>query len=152
MLVTTLNLLRIFVIFVLTTLHVCGNSQQSNNHEKDILLQLKQSWSNPPLLKQWPSAKSSDHCTWPEIACTENSVTGLNISSTDVTGEIPHFICDLKNLTFLDFSYNYIPGTFPTGLYNFQSSVSRPLWELLSRSDSPRPRQIVSSLFPQSRG
>ncbi|KAL8102479.1 hypothetical protein AgCh_027106 [Apium graveolens] len=115
---TTLNSLEILAVFFLITLPFLANSQQTNNYEKNILLQLKQFWSNPVSLNHWSASKSSDHCTWPEITCNENSVTGLDLFSKDITGKIPPFICDLKNLTVLDFSNNLIPGLFPTGLYN----------------------------------
>ncbi|KAK1377661.1 receptor-like protein kinase HSL1 [Heracleum sosnowskyi] len=115
---TTLNSLEILAIFFLITLPFHGNSQQINNLEKNILLQLKQFWSYPQSLNHWSASKSSDHCTWPEIICNENSVTGLDLSSKDLRGKIPPYICDLKNLTVLDFWNNWIPGSFPTGLYN----------------------------------
>lgn len=114
----TLSSIEILAIFFLITSPFHGSSQEINNYEKNILLQLKQFWSDPPLLNQWSASKSSDHCTWPEITCQGNSVTGLALSSKDVTGKIPPFICDLKNLTLLDFSNNSIYGSFPTGLYN----------------------------------
>lgn len=116
--ITTLNSLEILAIFFLITWPFHSNSQQINNYEKNILLQIKEFWSQPPSLNHWSASNSSDHCTWPEITCNENSVTGLVLASKDVTGKIPPFICDLKNLTLLDFSDNFIPGSFPTGLYN----------------------------------
>ncbi|KAK1377657.1 hypothetical protein POM88_024401 [Heracleum sosnowskyi] len=105
-------------IFRLITLPFHASSQPNNSLERHILLKIKQFWSHPPSINHWSAAESSDHCTWPEITCKENSVTGLNLSSKDVTGKIPPFICDLKHLTILDFSNNSIVGSFPTGLYN----------------------------------
>ncbi|XP_009759980.1 receptor-like protein kinase 5 [Nicotiana sylvestris] len=109
-------LLCIFT-FVHFTFHV--NSQPSSNKEKTILLQLKQQFSttSPFFLNHWTS--SSDHCTWPEISCThDNSVSAIRLVNLNISKPIPPFICDLKNLTFLDVNYNIIPGPFPTLLYN----------------------------------
>ncbi|XP_063938794.1 receptor-like protein kinase 5 isoform X3 [Daucus carota subsp. sativus] len=115
---TTLNSLEILAVFFLITLTFHANSQQINTYEKNILLQLKEFWSHPPSLNQWSASKSSDHCSWPEITCNQNIVTGITLFSKNVIGKIPPFVCDLKNLTVLDFSNNSIIGSFPTGLYN----------------------------------
>ncbi|XP_058216967.1 receptor-like protein 52 [Rhododendron vialii] len=45
-------------------------------------------------------------------------VTGLNLTNYNITESIPPSICDLKNLTMLDLSYNCFTGYFPTILYN----------------------------------
>ncbi|KAF5935178.1 hypothetical protein HYC85_026307 [Camellia sinensis] len=91
--------------------------------EQIILLRLKQHWYNPPSISHWtppkfPDSNSSTHCNWPEITCTNDSVTGLSLPNKTIAVTIPQFICDLKNLTVIDFQYNYIPGPFPTVLYN----------------------------------
>ncbi|XP_059276751.1 receptor-like protein kinase 5 [Lycium ferocissimum] len=91
------------------------NSQQNSNQENTILLKLKQHWSTSPNVTKWTS--SLDHCSWPGIICTQNSVTGIQLYYGNITKPIPEFICDLKNLTFLDLSYNFIPGHFPD-IYN----------------------------------
>ncbi|KAL1563269.1 receptor-like protein kinase HSL1 [Salvia divinorum] len=106
----------VFIILLLS-LPFHGNSQNNDpNQEQNILLGLKQQWSNPPSLSHW--TPSSDHCTWPEIACTSGSVTGLVIINGSITEAIPLSICDLNNLTHIDLQLNYIPGHFPTVLYN----------------------------------
>lgn len=101
------------IIIILISLPFHGNSQ---NTEQTILLGLKQQWSNPPPLSHW--TPSSDHCTWPEITCTGGLVTGLAIRNLNITEAIPPSICDLNNLTHIDFQFNYFPGPFPTFLYN----------------------------------
>ncbi|KAK6152053.1 hypothetical protein DH2020_014688 [Rehmannia glutinosa] len=103
--------------FLLFTLPFHGNTQNNNpNQEQTILLSLKQHWSNPPSLSHW--TPSSDHCTWPEITCTDGSITRLEIINGSITETIPPSICDLNNLTYIDLQWNYIPGFFPTVLYN----------------------------------
>ncbi|KAL8498309.1 hypothetical protein ACS0TY_021577 [Phlomoides rotata] len=93
-----------------------GNTQKTNE-EETILLQLKQHWSNPSSLSHW--TPSSSHCTWPEVTCTsDGSVTALTIINASISHTIPPSICDLTNLTRIDLQWNYIPGSFPTLLYN----------------------------------
>ncbi|XP_059431676.1 receptor-like protein kinase HSL1 [Corylus avellana] len=96
-----------------------ANSQLINEQEQAILLNLKKHWKNPQPLSQWTSSNSS-HCTWPNITCnTDGSVTGISLQNMNITGTVPPFICDLKNLTTLDLSFNYMTSNgFPTALYN----------------------------------
>ncbi|KAK3016479.1 hypothetical protein RJ639_007728 [Escallonia herrerae] len=92
---------------------------QPTNPDQTTLLRLKLAFSDPPALSHWASsANSTAHCSWPEITCSGNSVTGLTLSNINITTQIPPLICNLNNLTLLDLSYNYIPGPFPTVLYN----------------------------------
>ncbi|KAF8400934.1 hypothetical protein HHK36_014237 [Tetracentron sinense] len=92
-----------------------GNSQTVNG-ERTILLKLKQHWGNPLSLQFWNS--SSEHCKWPEIHCSGDSVTEISLHGENINGTIPPFICDLQNLTHIDLANNNIPGEFPTVLYN----------------------------------
>ncbi|PWA32852.1 protein kinase-like domain-containing protein [Artemisia annua] len=74
---------------------------------------------NPPSLSHWN--QSSNPCTsWPEITCTANTITGITIKQ-DIKGVVPPFVCDIKNLTHLDLSWNFFNENFPTGLYNCTS-------------------------------
>ena len=101
----------IFLFFIISH----GKSQQTPNQEKAILLQLKQYWFTSPNVTKWIS--SSNHCFWEGIICTKNSVSRIQIPFGNISKPIPNFICDLKNLTFLDFNHNFIPGNFPH-IYN----------------------------------
>ncbi|KAI3781765.1 hypothetical protein L2E82_11789 [Cichorium intybus] len=91
-------------------------SQSTTQNDRNTLLNLKSFWSNPPSIIHWN--QSSNPCSWPEITCTGTTITGITIFNQDITGIVPPFICDLKNLTHLDLNYNYITGNFPTALYN----------------------------------
>ncbi|KAI8024298.1 Receptor-like protein kinase HSL1 [Camellia lanceoleosa] len=105
----------LFLLFLIFPFH--GTSQTTtSNSEQSILLKLKQYWSDPTPINHWNS--TSTHCDWPEITCTNGSVTGLSLVDTNITGTVPPFICDLQNLTLIDLQYNYFSGPFPTGLYN----------------------------------
>ncbi|XP_034682712.1 receptor-like protein kinase HSL1 isoform X1 [Vitis riparia] len=84
---------------------------QNLDAERSILLDVKQQLGNPPSLQSWNS--SSSPCDWPEITCTDNTVTNVSLLNRTIIEKIPARICDLKNLIVLDVSYNYIPGEFP---------------------------------------
>ncbi|CAL5360486.1 unnamed protein product [Camellia sinensis] len=118
---TTFQILLSIFSVPLLIVPLQGNSK-STDLEQTILLRLKRHWSNPPSINHWtplpPNSNSSTHCNWPEITCSNGSVTGLSLIDKNITGPIPPFICDLKNLTAIDLQYNYIPGPFPTALYN----------------------------------
>ncbi|CAL5396941.1 unnamed protein product [Camellia sinensis] len=103
------------LLFLILPFH--GTSQTTtSNSEQSILLKLKQHWSDTTPINHWNS--TSTHCDWPEITCTNGSVTGLSLVDTNITGTVPPLICDLLNLTLIDLQYNYFSGPFPTGLYN----------------------------------
>ena len=84
---------------------------QNLDDERSILLDVKQQLGNPPSLQSWNS--SSSPCDWPKITCTHNTVTKISLNGKSITHKIPARICDLKNLTVLDVSNNYIPDEFP---------------------------------------
>ncbi|WJX25981.1 hypothetical protein P8452_14967 [Trifolium repens] len=84
-----------------------ANSQSQQEHL--ILLKLKLHLQNPSFLSHWNSSNTS-YCSWPKITCTKSSVTGLTLVNSNITQTVPSFICDLKNLTHVDFSKNFIPS------------------------------------------
>ncbi|XP_061356417.1 receptor-like protein kinase HSL1 [Gastrolobium bilobum] len=104
-----------FVTIFLILSHVDSQSQL-HDKEHEVLLKIKQHLKNPPFLNHWNPSNTS-HCYWPEINCTSGSVTGLALVNNNITQTLPPFICDLKNLTHVDFNTNFIPGEFPTYLY-----------------------------------
>ncbi|KAL4592606.1 hypothetical protein LXL04_005607 [Taraxacum kok-saghyz] len=113
------KLLHIFIsfIFIAAVKFSGGSSQHFLTSERTTLLNLKQRWGNPPLLRNWNASTSP--CNWPEILCNANgSVIILDLMSKGVAGPIPPFICDLHNLENLLLYNNYITGEFPTVLYN----------------------------------
>ncbi|KAH8482074.1 hypothetical protein H0E87_029517 [Populus deltoides] len=108
----SLHFLALFLLFL------DHANAQLHDQEQAILLRLKQYWQNPSSLDRW-TPSSSSHCTWPGVACTNNSITQLLLDNKDISGTIPPFISDLKNLKVLNFSNNSIIGKFPVVVYNF---------------------------------
>ncbi|XP_024180096.1 receptor-like protein kinase HSL1 [Rosa chinensis] len=107
----------IFRTFFIFFIH--ANSQSLQDKELSVLLKLKSYWLPPPAFSHWTSSSDSgSHCNWPEINCTGNSVTGLNLNTVNLSLQVPPFICDLNNLTHLDLGNNYLPGGFPSSLYD----------------------------------
>ncbi|KAE9585998.1 hypothetical protein Lal_00009947 [Lupinus albus] len=113
--------LKMTFFYVLSFLFLTYAKSQSQSviydHEQVVLVRIKQYLNNPSFLSHWTSSNSS-HCLWPEIKCTNGSVTTLALINTNITQTLPPFICNLKNLTCIDFQLNYIPGEFPGSLYN----------------------------------
>ncbi|KAE9446167.1 hypothetical protein C3L33_21935, partial [Rhododendron williamsianum] len=102
--------------FLLTLMPFLVILQPPADQAQTILLTIKEQWGNLPQLSSWSTL--SPPCSWPEITSTGGAVTGLNLTNYDITEPIPPSICDLKNLTLLDLSFNYFRGNFPTVLYN----------------------------------
>ncbi|KAM1201650.1 hypothetical protein ACFX2J_017718 [Malus domestica] len=111
--------LHFLLLLLLLLLPPHANSQSLQDQEQAVLVKLKSYLNSPPFLSHWILSKSntSSHCSWPEISCTNNSVTKLFLDNKNITLPVPSFICDLKNLTVIDLSYNYLPGAFPKAVY-----------------------------------
>jgi len=117
--ITIFSFHYLLTFFLIILNHAKSQSQQNlNNQEHETLMKIKQHLQNPPNLNHWTSSNTSYCSSWPEITCTNGSVTGLTLVNYNINQTIPPFICDLKNLTHVDFNNNYIPGMFPTYLYN----------------------------------
>ncbi|KAK7245463.1 hypothetical protein RIF29_40309 [Crotalaria pallida] len=97
--------------------HVNSQSQLLYDQEHIVLLKIKQYLQNPSYLSHWTTS-SSLHCSWKEVNCTSGSVTGLALVDSNINQTIPPFLCDLTNLTHVNFSKNFIPGEFPKSIYN----------------------------------
>ncbi|GMY36177.1 receptor-like protein kinase 5 [Fagus crenata] len=119
---TVLFLLRL--VFLISH---AGHANSQLNVDKTLLLKLKQHWQNPPSLSHWNPLNSSHYCDWPEITCTNGSVTQLLLPNKTITQTVPSFICDLNNLTLINLSDNNIFGEFPRALYNCSKLVDLDL-------------------------
>ncbi|KAI3917734.1 hypothetical protein MKW98_021496 [Papaver atlanticum] len=108
------------ILFILSVLFSTATSQKNQKDEEQqrILLKLKQEFGNPLALQSWNPSSNPSHCTdWSGINCnSDNSVTKISLYNMSITEKVPDFICDLKNLTEINLSYNYIPGGFPVSV------------------------------------
>ena len=120
----------VLTLFLLLLLNQTNSQSHIYDQEHKVLLNIKQYLNNPSFLNHWTTSSNSNHCSWNEITCTStnDSVTGITLSHMNITQTIPPFICDeLKSLTHVDFSFNFIPGDFPTLFYNCSKLVSLDL-------------------------
>lgn len=105
-----------FFLFFFIVLSDAESKSHLYDQEHEVLLNIKQHFH--PFLNQWAPPNSS-HCSWLGINCgPDNSVTKLDFGGLNITKTVPPFICDLKNLTFIDFQLNYFGGEFPKSLYD----------------------------------
>jgi kinase len=117
-----------FLIFLLPLLfipylyHVNSAPPGNVYNETQILLDLKRHWDNPPALDSWNySIAGIQYCNWTSVTCTNGYVSELTLSNLNLFKPVPQTICMLKNLSYLDLSYNFLPGMFPLFLYNCSS-------------------------------
>jgi hypothetical protein len=59
-------------------------------------------------------------CSWYGVTCQFSSVTGLELTSNNLSGSIPAELANLSNLVHLAISYNNLSGTIPSWLGNLQ--------------------------------
>ncbi|KAJ3695081.1 hypothetical protein LUZ60_000458 [Juncus effusus] len=94
-------------------------SNSQTIQEKQALLQIKREWGDQPALATWLNNTSVSHCNWTGVQCgKDGTVSSISLYNQNINGIIPSSLCDLKKLLFLNLSDNYIPGPFPTVLYN----------------------------------
>ncbi|CAO2045151.1 unnamed protein product [Urochloa humidicola] len=107
--------LLLFLVVFLTSNSSSKSMAQNTDHE--ILLTIKKYWGSPSALSSWNSQNHS-YCGWAGVSCNSNGrVTKLSLPNLNISNPIPASICTLKNLSFLDLSYNNLTGHFPTALY-----------------------------------
>ncbi|XP_020593922.1 receptor-like protein kinase HSL1 [Phalaenopsis equestris] len=112
-----LKLIHFLFIFLPYPFFFHKTSAQSSWNQKQILVNIKNDWGNPPSLNSWNL--TGDHCKFAGIHCSDDGlVDGIFLSKSNISFPIPASICDLKGLTFLKLSDNSIPGEFPIFLYN----------------------------------
>jgi len=66
------------------------------------------------------SGQAGTECTWYGVTCNagQTSVTGINLSSNQLSGSIPSTLGNLTNLQVLDLSGNQLGGSIPSSLDN----------------------------------
>jgi Leucine-rich repeat (LRR) protein/tRNA A-37 threonylcarbamoyl transferase component Bud32 len=109
-----------YIIFLYFLLLVSHASPQLHHQEQAVLVKLMQYWQISSHSNGWSSANCTPaDCSPPAdlITCINGSVTELLLLYQNIT-QVPPFICDLKNLTVIDLSYDDIYGEFPKVFYN----------------------------------
>ncbi|XP_068641988.1 uncharacterized protein [Aristolochia californica] len=112
---TAASLFLFLCFFISSLAFVIGNSQALLLEEESVLLRIKRDWNFPPALHSWEPS-TGPHCNWTGITCIDDSVASISLVNVNIRTEVPSGFCLLRNLTNLDLSYNFIPGTFPTSL------------------------------------
>ncbi|PNX99228.1 LRR receptor-like kinase resistance protein, partial [Trifolium pratense] len=99
----------------------------SLDKDKQILLKLKNYLDNKTLADQgkyiyWnTNSSNSNPCQWQGILCSkEERVIGIDLSNSDITGEVFQSFSQLTELTHLDLSQNTLFGYIPDDLRNCQ--------------------------------
>uniref|UniRef100_A0A2N9EMC3 Leucine-rich repeat-containing N-terminal plant-type domain-containing protein n=1 Tax=Fagus sylvatica TaxID=28930 RepID=A0A2N9EMC3_FAGSY len=108
-----------YIIFFYFLLLVSHASPQLHHQEQAVLVNVMQYWQISSS-NGWSSANCTPaDCSPPAdlITCINGSVTKVLLQNQGIA-LVPPFICDLKNLTVIDLSYNLIQGEFPTAFYN----------------------------------
>ncbi|KAL2322080.1 hypothetical protein Fmac_026459 [Flemingia macrophylla] len=111
------SILFFFLILISGTV-VSGGSLDT---DKEVLLKLKSYLDNKTLADRggyvyW-NTDSSDPCEWKGISCSGSMrVVGVNLSYSDITGEIFKNFSQLTELTHLDLSQNTLFGEIPEDL------------------------------------
>ncbi|CAJ1944142.1 unnamed protein product [Sphenostylis stenocarpa] len=111
-------LLLFFFLILLSGKAVVGESLET---DKEVLLELKSYLDNKTLADKggyinW-NTNSSNPCEWREISCSATRrVVGIDLSQSDITGEIFKNFSQLTELTHLDLSQNTLSGEIPEDL------------------------------------
>ncbi|XAR50011.1 Non-specific serine/threonine protein kinase [Bertholletia excelsa] len=98
---------------------VVGDSLESDTA---VLLSLKSYLQEQNLVNQgrysaWDTTRNPNPCTWPGVSCGNGGrVTALNLSGSEITGQIFGNFSALTSLTYLDLSSNTLAGGFPADL------------------------------------
>ena len=87
--------------------------------ERQLLLEVKRAWGDPPELASWSAATGSPCTGWAHVSCDgAGRVTSLALSNVTVSGPVPDAIGRLTGLATLDLSNTSVSGGFPESLYN----------------------------------
>ncbi|RLM91189.1 Leucine-rich repeat receptor-like protein kinase PXL2 [Panicum miliaceum] len=104
---------------LLLALPRCYLAQAQPADEARLLLRIKRTWGDPPVLAGWNASAAGAHCTWPYVGCdAAGRVASLTLATANVAGPFPDAaVGGLAGLTHLDVSNNSITGVFPAAMY-----------------------------------
>ncbi|KAG2649650.1 receptor-like protein kinase HSL1 [Panicum virgatum] len=110
-----LLLLFFLLVFLAST---SSSRSMAQATDQETLLTINKDWGSPSALSSWNPQNASSYCSWAGVSCNKNGqVTKLSFPNLNIINPIPASICTLKNLLYLDLSYNNLTDQFPTALY-----------------------------------
>ncbi|XP_065877918.1 probable LRR receptor-like serine/threonine-protein kinase At1g74360 [Euphorbia lathyris] len=117
-------LLFFLFLILITGRAVCADSLEA---DKAALLNLKSYLEeknpvNRGIYSHWDHL-STNPCNWSGIICANDGlrVTGINLTSSNISGDLYNSFSSLSALAYLDLSRNYIGGEIPQDLSNCQN-------------------------------
>jgi kinase len=113
-------LLLFLLVFVTSNSSSQSMAQITDASELATLLAIKKGWGSPSALSSW-SSQNASYCSWAGVRCVNGQVCALSFQNLSIANPVPvpaASICNLKNLSYLDLSYNKLTGQFPTALYS----------------------------------
>ncbi|XP_027333575.1 probable LRR receptor-like serine/threonine-protein kinase At1g74360 [Abrus precatorius] len=120
------GLLLLFFLILLSGKVVVGDSLDT---DKEVLLKLKgyldnKTFADTGWYVYWNIHGSTNPCEWRGISCSgTRRVVGIDLSNSDITGEIFKNFSQLTELTYLDLSQNTLFGEIPEELRNCHKLV-----------------------------
>ncbi|AXT18307.1 hypothetical protein D7030_08395 [Flavobacteriaceae bacterium AU392] len=99
-------------ITVTVTVDECDISEE----ERDALIALYNATNGPNWTNNTNWNTSASVCDWYGVTVTNGTVTNLNLSNNQLSGNIPLELVELTNLISLSLNDNQLSGTIPSGL------------------------------------
>ncbi|XVF74471.1 hypothetical protein PTKIN_Ptkin13bG0112900 [Pterospermum kingtungense] len=98
------------------------SQSQTNENDVDAIVNIK---STHGIKRNWQGDPCAQKLSWEGVNCSyvdfnPPRIISLNLSSSNLRGEIPPYIANLSQLLYLDLSDNRLTGTVPEFLSNLQ--------------------------------
>lgn len=144
-----IKLLNLFsLLFIITSTSTTSLSPSLTNQASTLLI-IKHSFHDPkPLLHSWSPTNLLSPCSWTGILCTttntSTSITSVDISNSNISGNLPSSITHLPSLRHLNISNNQFNGSF---WFNFTTMLSLEVLDIYN-NDFSGPLPLTITLLP----